>query len=373
MQGIINQQGELRALAKIPTSCQMSLLRYGLDGSLLLAAGRDGRIHRWRLPPVGLPLPAADAKSPDAGESAELPPLVGHNGWISSLEISADGQWLLSADTWGRLACWPLTATAERPHWEHTEAHAGWLRALAVTRDGSCLASCGADGMVRLWNPADGSLLRQFSGGGQDLYSLACHPDGQRLAVGDLRGGIHVFDLRDGKHLTTWDAAEFYKLSYIQEVGGVRWVAWNGNGTVLAAAGCIPENGGFVQGIPALRFFNTADGSVLQQLKLGDNQEGFVHQVLWHSEDYWMGVCSGQPGRGRFFLHRTADEAPFCLNPQPLANCHSAALHPLGRQVAVLANEGTYGQQKSMAKDGIYPGNTSPIHVFELPASGPVS
>ncbi|MFM7922619.1 MAG: hypothetical protein ACKPJJ_20560, partial [Planctomycetaceae bacterium] len=102
-----------------------------------------------------------------------------------------------------------------------------------------------------------------------------------------------------------------------------------------------------MQGIPALQLISATDGAVMQLLRLGDNQEGFVHQVLWHPQDYWMGVCSGQPGRGRFFLHRIGAETPFCQNPQPLANCHSVALHPLGRQVAVLANEGTYGQQKS--------------------------
>jgi len=116
MHGIHHSQAELRALAKIPTSCQLSLLRYSLDGSLLLAAGRDGRIHRWRLPSAGLPVPAADVKSADASVSEVLPPLAGHNGWVSSLEISPDGLWLISADTWGRLACWSLTPTVERPH-----------------------------------------------------------------------------------------------------------------------------------------------------------------------------------------------------------------------------------------------------------------
>lgn len=373
MQAIHSLQTELRVLAKIPTSCQLSLLRYGLDGSLLLAAGRDGRIHRWRLPSVGLPEPPADMKAPGAGGAEELPSLVGHNGWVTGLEVSADGRLLFSADSWGRLVCRSLLSESEEPQWEHAEAHAGWLRAISVTGDGSILASCGTDGVVRLWNPADGTLLRQFSGGGHDLYSLACHPDGIRLAVGDLRGGIRIFDLRDGSLLLTWDAAEFYKLSYIQEVGGVRSLAWSGDGGVLAAAGCLPENGGFVQGIPALRLINAADGAAIQQIKLGDNQEGFVHQVLWHPQSYWMGVCSGQPGRGRFFLHRAGAESPFCQNSQPLANCHSVALHPLGRQVAVLANEGTYGQQKSMAREGVYPGNTSPIHIFELPAVETVS
>ena len=361
-------RSELRLLAKLPATCQLSMLRYSADGGLLLAAGRDGQLHRWKLPPEGLPLPPADQKQPTMGSAESLTPLTGHNGWVSCLATSADGKWLISGDTWGRLICRSQVAEQSEPIWQHAEAHAGWLRAMALSPDSQQLATCGADRMIRLWNTTDGSLLQQFSGGGQDLYSLAFHPDGTRLAVGDLQGVIGLWDHHTGQSLGQWEAREFYKLSYIQEVGGVRGLAWNGAGTVLAAAGCIPENGGFVQGIPALRLLNAADGSLLQQLKLGDNQEGFVHEVTWHPQDYWMGVCSGQPGRGRFFLHRSSADAPFCQNPAPLANCHSVALHPGGRQVAVLANEGTYGQQKSMAREGIYPGNTSPVHLFELPA-----
>ena len=32
-----------------------------------------------------------------------------------------------------------------------------------------------------------------------------------------------------------------------------------------------------------------------------------------------------------------------------------------------ISNAGTFGQQRSKAREGIYPGNASPIHVFELP------
>jgi WD40 repeat protein len=218
--------------------------------------------------------------------------------------------------------------------------------------------------MVRVWSAVDGKLEREFSGGGEDLYSLACHPDGETVVVGDLKGAIHRYGLRDGARMQSFDAGEFYKLSYIQDVGGVRTLAFSADGAVLAAGGCIPENGGFVQGIPGLRLFSTADGSLLQALRLGDNQDGFLHQVMAHPAGYWMGVCSGQPGKGKVFLHRQGEEVPFCVNKEALANCHSLALHPGGKEIAVAANAGTYGQQKSMAREGNYPGNTSPIHVL---------
>ncbi|HQX52861.1 MAG TPA: hypothetical protein PLR25_23270, partial [Planctomycetaceae bacterium] len=62
----------------------------------------------------------------------------------------------------------------------------------------------------------------------------------------------------------------------------------------------------------------------------------------------------------------SGEEQPFFTNNKPLQNCHSLALHPNGARLAVISNVGTFGQQKSMAREGNYPGNTSPINLFDL-------
>ena len=348
-----------KSLATIAAVRQLSRLCYSRDGEVLLGAGRDGLIYRWRLPAGGF-------SSADAGAAMEQPSVSGHNGWVVALDVSPDGSLLLSADSWGRLTCRSMESVDLPVLWNHAEAHAGWIRQAVFTPAGKQIVSCGLDGMVRVWSVVDGKLEREFSGGGEDLYSLACDPHGETVVVGDLKGAIHRYGLRDGARVQSFDAGEFYKLSYIQDVGGVRTLAFSADGAVLAAGGCIPENGGFVQGIPGLRLFSTADGTLLQALRLGDNQDGFLHQVMAHPGGYWMGVCSGQPGKGKVFLHRQGEEVPFCLNKEVLANCHSLALHPGGKEIAVAANAGTYGQQKSMAREGNYPGNTSPIHVLGM-------
>jgi hypothetical protein len=356
-------QPRLQPLAVLTTTRQMSRLCYSRDGAQLFAAGRDGLVHFWNLPPNGFPATESASKN----DLPEQPPLSGHNGWVTSLEVSPDGSRLITADSWGRLTCREL-ASPERPViWDLSEAHTGWLRQAVFTVGGSQVITCGLDGRIRVWSVVDGSLFKEFVGGGEDLYSLACHPDGETLVAGDLKGSIHRWRISDGSRLQTYDAAEFFKLSFIQEVGGVRTLAFSPDGSVLAAGGCVPENGGFVQGIPCLRLLNVTTGELIQSLRLGDNQEGFVHQVLPHPSGCWMGVCSGQPGKGKVFLHRTGEAGPFCLNSEPLANCHSLALHPSAAQLAILANSGTFGQQKSMAREGNYPGNTSPVHVFGLP------
>ncbi len=104
-------------------------------------------------------------------------------------------------------------------------------------------------------------------------------------------------------------------------------------------------------------------------IKLGENTEGYVLDLQYHRQGFWIGACSGQPGRGRYFLHRVGEAVPFFVGDKQMPNCHSVATHPAGERFAVVANEGTFGQKKSMAREGVYPGNTSPIHVFDLVAA----
>src|SRR5215218_8627176 len=113
----------------IDPPCQLTRLRFRPDGRVLAAAGCDGRVRRWDT--------SADAP-------ADLPPLDGHNGWVSGLAFSAAA--LFTTDSWGRL-------TARDPDgqqlWTVEAAHDGWARSVAVTADGTLLVTGGRDGFVR--------------------------------------------------------------------------------------------------------------------------------------------------------------------------------------------------------------------------------
>lgn len=361
-----------KSVTVIKTERQISSIRFSPDGKVLFAAGRDGKIHRWDLsqpqPPVE-PAAEANKKNSKAPEVVipELPPLTSHDGWVSQIALHPKSPLLFSADTWGRLIGWSTAEETPKPLWNLKDAHDGWIRQIALSADGERLATCGLDKTIRLWSTADGKKLQEIVGQGEDVFSIAFHPDGKSLVAGDLKGIVKQWDLAEGKAVREFDAKILYMLSFIQDVGGVRVLAFDREGKTLAVAGAKPASGGFVEALPHIKFFNWADGAEIQTLNIGEKTEGFVHELTFHPDGYWIGACSGQPGRGRYFFHRTGEPQPFFTADKQMPNCHSVALHPSGERLAVISNAGTAGQMKSKAREGIYPGNSSPIHIFDLP------
>ncbi len=352
----------------IPTERQIASIRFSPDGKFLFAAGRDGKIHRWDFsqPPTEVSLDTPKDKLPPQPVIPELPPLSGHDGWVTQIAFHPNLPLLVSADSWGRLIGWSLAGETPQPVWNVQAAHDGWIRQIALSPNGEQLATCGLDKAIHVWSTGEGKKLQEFAGPGDDVYSLAFHPNGQSLVSGDLKGIVKHWDLAEGKVVRQFDATILYMLSNIQDVGGVRVLAFDTAGETLAVGGAKPAGGGFVEALPHVKFFKWSDGTEIQTLNIGEKTEGFVHELAFHSAGYWIGVCSGQPGRGRYFFHRTGEPAPFFTGDQQMPNCHSVALHPGGERLAVISNAGTYGQQRSKAREGIYPGNTSPIHVFDL-------
>lgn len=360
----------------IPTTRQIALVRYSSCGKYLIAAGRDAKIRLWDVTqplPQPEPAPAAEppkknakpVKLPDP-EFKKLPELEGHDGWVSYLAVDPKQPRFFSADTWGRLTAWSLVEGGAKSVWNLKDAHDGWVRQIAVTADGERLASCGKDKAIRLWSTMDGQKIQELAGNTEDVFSVAFHPDGKSLVTGDLKGIVKHWDLASGKVTREFDAKILFMTSMIQDVGGVRVLTFDTDGKTLAVAGAQPSGGGFVQASPTIKWFQWEDGKEIQLVKLGENTEGYVHDLQYHPQGIWIGACSGQPGRGRYFLHRTGEAAPAFVGDKQMPNCHSVAIHPSGERFVVVANEGTFGQRKSMAREGIYPGNSSPIHMFDL-------
>lgn len=142
---------------------------------------------------------------------------------ILSLAWSPDGRYLALGTEIGLVRIYDgETRKLVRLLVGHTEA----VNAVAWKHDGRQLASASHDGSVHVWN-ADGELVRVFRHKKEtgQVYSVAWHPDGKRLAWGENYGiRISAVDGTPGPLLRDYNAA-------------VRSVAWSPDGQQLASGG----------------------------------------------------------------------------------------------------------------------------------------
>ncbi len=333
------------------TDLQLGLIRFSPCGGFLFAGGLDGTVRRWKA--------AGD-------EFSELPAIGGYGGWGQAIAFGRDGQ-MIAADSWGKMCSWAYSESQPAAKWSIDAAHDGWIRAVAVGPDGSLVATCGRDQQVRVWAAADGAKRLELSGHGEDIFCVAFHPDGRSLVSGDFKGVIKHWDLDAGTCMRELDATELFKLDRLQDVGGARSLAFDHDGTLLACGGTKPKVGANVQGSPTIVVFDWQTGMRKHTLTLGGEGDGFVYDMHFHRDGFLMAVTSGNPGSGKFLFIDPRHKEPFFVTTK-MPNCHSVAIHPNGTRLAVTAtNGGSNGNGRQLDKDGNYPGNWSPVHIWEMP------
>lgn len=326
---------------------QVAAVRISPDGRRLAGGGFDGVVRLWDL----------SAEEPKARQ------LAGHQGWVEGLAMH--GQALYTADSWGCLRAWTL-GDQTKQKWEQKEAHDGWIRQIAVSPGGDSIVTCGRDQTVKKWAATDGKPLRSWNAG-EDVYSVTFHPDG-RLFSGDSRGSIRQWADDQDEPARAFDGSVLYTYDRIQDVGGVKSLAVDAAGDVLAAAGAIPSRGATVQGEPTLLLFDLKSGELRRTIKLGATKDCYVHDVQRHPGGFWMAVSCGTPGTGQIVFVGDEDDEPF-FRETKVPNCHSISYHPESELLAVSAtNKGSNGNGRRLNKEGEYEANSTPVELFQLPS-----
>lgn len=337
---------------------QLWQARFSPTGQFLIASGYDATIQRWDL---------------TGAEPQLLPPLLGHNGWVQELEFLPE-EHILSADSWGRLTCWPYAVENPEPIWNLAEAHEGWIRALAVSPDGKVAATGGNSAAVKLWSTANGKLLQELPHS-RRVYSLCFHPDGQSLASGDLEGVIRQWNLAAGQELRQLDASPLYvdeakSMDRIQQCGGVRRLRFDQTGKRLVCAGQKTPGGGFATGTPCAIVFDWESGKTLREMPMGGTSDGFTYDVQFHPDGFVMATSSAFPNTGHVWFWRPEDDQAFFSSKQ-LANGRSLSLHPDGKRVAHLTSQSPNGNGRAL-QEGKYPGGSAVIRLMTFPLGEPV-
>ena len=331
---------------------QLIRARFSPDGKLIAAAGLDKIIHIWEL------------------ESGQARSLGGHATWISSLAFNPKDGHLFSADFHGTIRCWDCAGAGTEPLFTITGADANVTRALVVTTDGAHLLSGGDDGVVRKWSTKDGAKVAEWPGHKGGIYSLAVHPSEGVALSGDLFGVVKQWDVATGKVIREIDAKPLHtrKDGFLADVGGVRTMAFDAAGGLLACGGLnSAESASFCPGIPMVVVFDWKSGKQKQQLKLANKSDGPINGVRFLSDGTLAGygeTQNGAPTELAFWKPEKAE--PFqSLKGQ---SAYDLDVHPDGLRLLaplfVPTGSGGNGARKSHLQK--YLPNAATVQIFNL-------
>ncbi|HYV39302.1 MAG TPA: hypothetical protein VE988_26675 [Gemmataceae bacterium] len=185
--------------------------------SRYLQAAEAYRQSRWQLPYQGPGFP--DHVAHVFGNLR-----LRHGNEILALAYSPDGKYLASAGLDRTVKIWDMSNGHETVAYR---GHQRDVRHVAFSPDGKWIASAGGDKDIHLWDPQTAKPLRTLKGGGAYTTALVISPDGK-----------YVFAAGDDRTLRIYDAATGELKHTLPEFGkaaGLRWLAFNADGTRLAA------------------------------------------------------------------------------------------------------------------------------------------
>jgi WD40 repeat protein len=197
----------------------VAALTFSPDGRTLAAAG-DYAVCLW-----------------DVATGKRLHPFPGHETPVISLAFAPDGQGLASGDQNrsgdATLLVWDLKG---RKPVHAFGGHFPGVLSVAYAPDGATLATGdgysgggqgGLDARIRLWDVAEGRLLREFPGHLNSVQSLAYAPDGKTLASagGDARARLWDMATASGCCRSAAKTASSSRLPFPATAGPWWWPA----------------------------------------------------------------------------------------------------------------------------------------------------
>ncbi len=211
----------LRNLAAFPVPA--GALTFSPDGDWLAGGDTDGTIKIWR-----------------TKDWEMIGPLTGHRGSVRALAFSQEAALLASGGEDMTVRLWDPGSPDQVAV---LQGHKKRVNALAFSADGGTLASAGDDSNIILWDVKRLGIARKLSGHPGSINSICFSPDGSALVSGGDES-IRVWNAAEGKLLRILTerapvqnrrAARREAITYHNEA--IMAVAFSPEGNVLACGG----------------------------------------------------------------------------------------------------------------------------------------
>jgi len=284
-------------------------LAYSPDGKLVVTAGEDGIVRTWSaadgsgvenyqghagaVKAVAFAAGAVISAGSDGktivwdqqpewklvrtiGSATGTSPLTGR---VNTVRFSPDGKLLATGSgepsRSGELKLWNVQTGAAVS--EIKNAHSDTVQSVDFSGDGKSLVSGAADKFVKVWNVADGKLIKSFEGHTHQVLGVSLKRDGRIIASAGADASVKVWSLVTGEVVRTIKgfAKEATAVSHV----GVsdQFLATGGDGKVRL----INEGGGDVRSFSGATDFEyataaTPDGKIV----IAGGQDGILR--VWN-------------------------------------------------------------------------------------------
>ena len=197
--------------------------------------------------------------------------------------------------------------------------------------------------MVRIWSATDGKKISELTGHGCHVYNVAFHPGGGGLVSADLKGNVKHWDLASGKVIREMDAGVLHSYSekYSVDVGGIRGMSFNADGSFLACTGSTGDDKGIAAiGSPRIVLFDWKTGKVKNELKPATEYPSMAWSVLFHPDGFIIGSGGCRVGGYLWFWQPDHPLAFHQVKFKQRAPGFDVDLSPDGKTLAVANHDG---------------------------------
>jgi len=144
--------------------------------------------------------------------------LKGHRGQVSTLSYSHDGTRILTGVRDGALHMWDANTGKELFGWD-TGRHG--IQDMAWQPGDGLIATTTHGGDLRIWNAADGTVVRRLDETGDALRCVFL-ADGRRLVSGHDGGMVYIWDATTGERLESRQQRDVTHFGLVAAPGGER-------------------------------------------------------------------------------------------------------------------------------------------------------